>query len=216
MIEHFKLLFADRLFQYSICCKTVVFIIFELISVVSTNVVSICEKKRQNKKFLRQLDESLINFVIRSHIAASIAENKTVETRNNGLCNNSVSATLSENNASHTQVTERKITDRVRKEVDGVFAAVENRVPDAILTAMDSVYIPRIEVAVRSITGLLGHGPDVVVQNSEQRDFSWNMEGTPLTTAFYRTDSNVTHNRYDETRISENIEDGDVPALKPI
>ena len=124
---------------------------------------SICENKRQNKKFLRQLDESLNNFVIRSHIRASVAESKTVETRNNGLSNNSVSATLSENNASHTQVTDRNITDRVRKEVDGVFTAVENLVPHVILTAMDSVDIARIEVAVRSITGLLGHGPDFVV-----------------------------------------------------
>ena len=39
---------------------------------------------------------------------------------------------------------------------------VENRMHDAILTPMDKVVIPRVEMAVRSITGLSGHGPNGV------------------------------------------------------
>ena len=51
---------------------------------------------------------------------------------------------------------------------------VENRMRDAILTAMDKVVIPRAEMTVRSITGSSGHGPNSVVQNPARRDFTGN------------------------------------------
>ena len=57
-----------------------------------------------------------------------------------------------ENSASQAQVIEKNITDKIRKEVDHAVMAVENRVHDAILTAMDNVVILLVEMAVRSIT----------------------------------------------------------------
>ena len=43
---------------------------------------------------------------------------------------------------------------------------------DAILTAIDKVVIPRVEMAVKSITGsTAGHGTNNEVQNPERRIF---------------------------------------------
>ena len=52
--------------------------------------------------------------------------------------------------------------------------SAENRMHDAILTAMGNVVIPRVEVAVRSITGSSGQGPSGVVQNADRTDFTGN------------------------------------------
>ena len=81
-------------------------------------------------------------------------------------------------------------------------------------TAMDNVVLPRIEMAVRSITASSRRGPNKVVQNPDQRGFSGNLEDIPLMTASSCTDLNIKNNRNDETRSSENIKDGDFPARK--
>ena len=102
-----------------------------------------------------------------------------------------------------------------RKEVDNVVTAVENPVDDSILTAMDNVAIPRVEMAVMSIAEESRRGLNSVVSNPYQRDVSGNMESTALMTASSRTDLNIDQDRNDETGSVENFEDGDFPALRP-
>ena len=102
----------------------------------------------------------------------------TVAFRNNGLVDSSGSGTLDENNAWHSQVVKRNISDRVRNEFEIVVAAVESRVLEAILTVMDSVVMQRVGVAVRSITGSSGHGTNSVVQSRDHRVFLGSMEAT--------------------------------------
>ena len=77
--------------------------------------------------------------------------------------------------------------DRVKEEVDNAVAAVEVRVQDKILTAMDSVAVTKVEMAVMSITGSSGNGLNRVVENLDQRVFSAKAEDTPLMTASSRT-----------------------------
>ena len=79
---------------------------------------------------------------------------------------------------------------------------------------MDSVVLPRIGKAVRSVTGSLGQGPNSEVQNIDNRDFSGNMEGTTLIRVSRRTGLNINHNGYYETQNSVNIEDGFFSVLK--
>ena len=93
------------------------------------------------------------------------------------------------------QVTQKYIADGFRKEVDNVVTAVENRVHDVIVTAMDSVVTPRVEMAERSMAGWLERGPISVVQNPDQ------------------TDLNINQNKNDETRNSEHFEDGNFPGF---
>ena len=61
--------------------------------------------------------------------------------------------------------------------------AIKNRVHDAILTAVDNVVIPRVEMAVRSFTKSSRQGPNRLVQNPDFKDFSGNTENTPLMSA---------------------------------
>ena len=117
--------------------------------------------------------------------------------------------------ASQYQVMENNIDGEVRKAVDKAVLTVENRKHDAIVTAMDKVVIPRVEMAVKSITGSSGHGLNSEVQNPYQRDFSKNAGNTPLISASSRLDLNTNQDRNDETRNEENFEDGDFPALRP-
>ena len=67
-------------------------------------------------------------------------------------------------------------------------------------------------MAVRSITESSGSGPNNMVQNPDQRDFSDKTEKTSLISASSRVDLNIEQNRNDDTRNVENFEDGDFLA----
>ena len=58
-------------------------------------------------------------------------------------------------------------TDRIWKEVDISVMAVKNQVHDVVLTTLDNVVIPKIELAVRSVTGSSKRGPNSVVKNPD-------------------------------------------------
>ena len=66
---------------------------------------------------------------------------------------------------------------------------------DAILTAMDNVIIPRVEMAVKSITGSTGLGTNSEVQNPDRSDFLRNIGSTPLMSASSRLDLDNQLNR---------------------
>ena len=88
---------------------------------------------------------------------------------------------------------------------------------DAILTAINYVVLPRVEMAVRSITGSSGNGPNStnsIVQHPDRRDFTRNTENTPLRSASSRLDLNIDQDIIDETRDIDNSEDGDFPATR--
>ena len=120
------------------------------------------------------------------------------------------------NSELHPQDIEKKIADRFRKGLGKFIVAVENRVQDAILTAIDSVVERWVEMAVRSAIGSWGERPNSVVQNPNQRDFSGNMEDTPVMTASSCADSNtvvIGMLRLEITKLSK-IEGGNFLALK--
>ena len=122
--------------------------------------------------------------------------------------------TVDEISVSQEQVVENDTADKIKKAVDNAVMTVEKRVHDAILTAMDNVTIPRVEIAVRSVTESAGQEPNSVVQNAGQRDFSGNREDTPLMWASNRLDSSFDQDRNDETRNVDSFEDGNFPASR--
>ena len=85
---------------------------------------------------------------------------------------------------------------------------------DTILAAKDNVVIPRVHMAVRSITESSERDPCSMVRNSDQREFTGNTENTPLMSASNRILLNVNQDRNDETPNVENIEIGDFLALR--
>ena len=52
------------------------------------------------------------------------------------------------------------------------------------LTALHDVVFPRVEMAVRLITGSSGNGGNRIVQNRDQEVFTGNAENTPLSPGF--------------------------------
>ena len=92
---------------------------------------------------------------------------------------------------------------------------VENRMHDAILSAIDNVVIPRVEMAVKSVTGSTGHETTSEVQIRDLRGFLGNIRNTPLMSASNWLDLDNDLNRNDETRNDVDFEDGYFPALKP-
>ena len=91
---------------------------------------------------------------------------------------------------------------------------VENLMHEVILTAIDEVVIPRVEMAVKSFTSSTGNGTNSEVQHPERREFLGNLRNTPLMSASSRLDLDNELHENDETRNDE-VEDGDFPALKP-
>ena len=174
-------------------------------------MVSTRKKKNQQKRQLSQLDQTLNDFVVGNSVNVNVSESENLEQQTNGQPNDFERV---ENSARPNQVIESNIDDQITRAVSSAVMTVENRMHDAILTAIGNVVITRVEMAVKSITGLTGHGTNSEVQNPDRRDFLGNIRNTPLTSASSRLDLDIELNRYDETRKYEDFEDGDFPALK--
>ena len=171
-------------------------------------------KKNNHKKQLSQLNETLNDFVIGNNTNVSAAGNESLEPQTNGRYSSFERIIEGENSACRNQVLENNNDDKIKRAVDNAVMTVENRMHDAILTAMNNGIIPRVEMAVRLITGSSGQGPSSVVQNPDRRYFTRNTESTTLMSASNRLDLNVDQYRIGETRNVENFEDGDFPALR--
>ena len=74
--------------------------------------------------------------------------------------------------------------------VDNVLI-VKNGMHEAILTAMEKVIIPRIEMPVKSITGSLRHGLQSVVKNPDRGVFTGNNKNFPLKSASRQLELNI-------------------------
>ena len=114
--------------------------------------------------------------------------------------------------ASQNQFMGSNTDDKVRNAVDNIIIAVENLMHDAIITAMNYVVIPRVEMAVRSITGASGNEPSNIFQKPDRSDFAGNTKTTPLKSASSRLDSKIEQDEVDDTHDFGNSEDDDFPA----
>ena len=141
--------------------------------------------------------------------------NKTLELQTNRLSKNFGRNTVDGNSANQNRVIEKNFDDKISKAVDNAVMTVEKQMHDAILTAMDNVVTLRVEMAARSITESSRRGPNSVVQNPGQRDFTGNTENAPLMPASSRLDLNIYQDGNDETCNVENHKDGDFPVLRP-
>ena len=109
----------------------------------------------------------------------------------------------------------KTLTRKPRRRLLMLFLLSKSSAWRKILTAMDIVAIPRVEMAMRSITDSSRRRPYSIVQKSDQRDFTGNSESTPLISASGRKDFKADQDRNDETRDVLIFEDGDFPALRP-
>ena len=71
--------------------------------------------------------------------------NETLEPRTNVRVDNFGRSSVGEDSASHDQVFERDIVEKIRKEVDNAVTSVEKWVHDSSLAAMDNAFLPRVK-----------------------------------------------------------------------
>ena len=123
-------------------------------------------KKQQHK------NDSLNDFVIGNKTNGSAIKGETLEPLKNSCCINFGRNKVVENSACENQTLKNTIDDTIRKVVDSAVIVVGNLMHDAILTAMDSVVIPRVYRAVGLVNESSGRGTSSVVGNPDQRDFN--------------------------------------------
>ena len=180
-------------------------------------MVSTPKKKHQNKRQLNQLNETLNHSIIGNKVNASAIGNETMKPQASGLSKNFGGSSVGKTVQVKIKSLKRRSTTKSEKRLIILLSVmtVENRVHATILTAVCNVVIPRVEMAVGSITELSGRRPSSVAQNRDQGDFSGNTENTPLMSGSSQTDLNIDENRNDQTCNVENFEDGEFLALRP-
>ena len=73
-------------------------------------------------------------------------------------------------NEVNVKTSERCINERIDREMSNIVDTVEDRIQNAILTAIENIVTPKIELAVTSINASSGRDATSVVANSECRD----------------------------------------------
>ena len=180
-------------------------------------MVSTRKKKQQIKKLFSQLSEVYTGFVIGQ-------SNHRVQTESRD--NMTYRGTSWDNQNNPTQMNyaqvdmpsfEETLVSKVRSEVDGVMithkAGLDSVVQDTVLTAIEKLVIPRVELAMKSANASSGRTVDSNVLEPDQRDFLGNIEGLQMT-ASSRIISRTDLNKIDETRGEITAEGGDLWSTK--
>ena len=135
-------------------------------------MVSTRKKTQSNKKLLSQLDDFDQHMII-GNAASERQENVVVNegTNDQGFTvgTSNVSSIVDEN-ALNVRTLERCFNERNDREMNNIVETVEDRIQNAILTAIDNIVAPNIELAIRSINTSSGRDVTSVSANSERRE----------------------------------------------
>ena len=136
-------------------------------------MVSTRKKRQSSKRLLSQLDDFDQNLII---------GNTTSERRENVVANgggddqdftggtSNVSSIVNEN-ALNVKTLERCFNERIDREMSNIVDTVEDRIENAVLTAIDNIVTPKIELAIRSINASSGRDVTSASGNSERREY---------------------------------------------
>ena len=80
---------------------------------------------------------------------------------------NSSNNTAVNESAMNVKTLERCFNERIDREMSNIVDTVEDRIQNAILTAIENIVAPKIELAIRSINASLGRDVTSVTANSE-------------------------------------------------
>ena len=139
------------------------------------------KKKQQSKKLFIQLSEKDTHFMI-----GQSNQDEQAESRDCMIYR----GTSSDNTNNPTQVNypqvdmhtlEKNIVSKIRSDKNNVMTTVEIRVQDAVLTEIEILVIPRVELAMKLANASSGRRVDGNVLEPDQRDFSGNIEGLQMT-----------------------------------
>ena len=133
-------------------------------------MVSTRKKRQSNKRLLSQLE----NFDQDMIIGNAVSERQENAVVNMGMndrdftVSNSSNNTAVNENAMNVKTLERRFNKRVDREMSNIVDTVEDRIQNAILTAIENIVTPKIELAIRSTNASSGRDVTSVIANSER------------------------------------------------
>ena len=135
-------------------------------------MVSTRKKKQSNRRLLSQLDDFDQDMII-GNAASEGQENTVVKGSTDdrdftvGTSNND---SVVNGNAISVKTLEMCFNERIDREMSNIVYTVEDRIQNAILTAVENTVAPKIELAIRSINASSGRDATSVSANSERRE----------------------------------------------
>ena len=114
-------------------------------------MVSTRKKRQSNRRLLSQLDDVDQDMVI----VNAASERQEIVVVNEGTNDRDFTVGTSSNisvvngNARKVKTLERCFNERIDKEMSIIVDTVEDRIQNAILTAIDNIVAPKIELAIR-------------------------------------------------------------------
>ena len=132
-------------------------------------MVSTRKKRQSNKRFLSQLDDLNRDIVIGT-AASERQENFVViegtKDPDFTVGNSSINMAINVSTV-NVKTFERCFNEKIDREMRNIVDTVEDRIHNAILTAIDNIVAPKIELAIRSINASSGRDVTSVTANSE-------------------------------------------------
>ena len=135
-------------------------------------MVSTRKKRQSNKRLLSQLNDVDQDMII-GNTASERQENAVV---NEGTIDRDFTVSISSNDtvvnesAINVKTLERCFNERIDRETSNIVDTVEDRIQNAILTAIENIVEPKIELAIRSIIASSGRDVTSVTANPEREE----------------------------------------------
>ena len=136
-------------------------------------MVSTRKKRQSSKRLLSQLDDFDQDVIIgntTSERRENVVVNGGVDDQNFTGGTSNVSSIVNEN-ALNVKTLERCFNERIDREMSNIVDTVEDRVQNAVLTAIDNIVTPKIELAIRSINASSRRDVTSASGNSERREY---------------------------------------------
>ena len=141
-------------------------------SVFKTNMVSTRKKRQSKRRLLSQLDDFDQDMIIGNAVSER-QENVVV---NEGTNDRNFTVGISSNDsivngtAMSVKTLETCFNERIDREMSNIVDTVEGRIQNAILTAIENIVAPKIELEIRSINVSSGRDATSVSANSERKE----------------------------------------------
>ena len=137
-------------------------------------MVSTRKKRQSSKRLLSQLDDFDRDVIIgntANERQGSVEVNESTNDQDFTVGTSNVSSIVNEN-ALNIMTLERCFNERIDREMGNIVDTVEDRIQNAILTAIDNIVTPKIELAIRSINASSGRDVTSASGNSERREYA--------------------------------------------
>ena len=180
-------------------------------------MVSSRKERQSNRSLLSQLhdfDQDIIIGNVASEERENAIDNEGSNDRDFTVGTSSDNLVTNENTVNVKKTLERCFNERIDREISNTVDKVEDRIQNAILTAIGSIVAPKIELAIRSINASSGQVVTCVSANSERGEH----EG--INASFENASGNniVLHvsNVHDETRnsIPDEVSELSIPETR--